>query len=54
MTSSSCSGEIFPLSIYAKPDDLKDKKRQELEEYLFAVLDRTYDDREKELGEQFN
>ena len=44
--------EIFPLSIYAKPDDLKGKKRQDLEEFLCAVLDRTYDDREKELGAQ--
>ncbi|HET6453911.1 MAG TPA: SEC-C metal-binding domain-containing protein [Armatimonadota bacterium] len=42
--------EVFPLSIYAKPDDLKGKKRAELEEFLGAVLDRTYEDREKELG----
>ena len=42
--------EIFPLSIYAKPDDLKGKKRDDLEEFLCTVLDRTYDDREKELG----
>ena len=42
--------EIFPISIYARPDDLKGKKRHEVEEFLFTILDRTYEDREKELG----
>jgi len=42
--------EIFPLSVYARPDDLKDKKREELEDFLNAVLERTYEDREQQLG----
>ena len=42
--------EIFPLSVYARPDDLKGKKRSELEDFLCVVLDRTYEDREQQLG----
>lgn len=42
--------EIFPLSVYARPADLKGKKRDELEEFLNAVGDRTYEDREQLLG----
>ena len=42
--------EIFPLSVYARPDDLKGKKREELEDFLNAVLERTYEDREQQLG----
>ncbi len=42
--------EIFPLSVYARPSDLKGKKRDELEEFLNAVADRTYEDREQALG----
>jgi len=42
--------EIFPLSVYARPADLKGKKRDELEDSLCTILDRTYEDREQELG----
>jgi len=43
--------EVFPpLSLYARPGDLKGKKRDELEEFLLSVADRTYADREQELG----
>lgn len=42
--------EIFPLSVYARPGDLKGKKRNELEEFLCTAVDRTYEDREQELG----
>ena len=42
--------EVFPLSVYARPDDLKGKKRDELEDFLCTVADRTYEDREQQLG----
>ncbi|HUV03902.1 MAG TPA: SEC-C metal-binding domain-containing protein [Armatimonadota bacterium] len=42
--------EIFPVSAYARPADLKGKKRDELEDFLCTILDRTYEDREQELG----
>jgi len=42
--------EVFPLSVYARPADLKGKKRDELEDFLCTILDRTYEDREQELG----
>jgi preprotein translocase subunit SecA len=42
--------EVFPLSVYARPDTLKGKKREELEDFLFTAVDRTYEDREQELG----
>jgi preprotein translocase subunit SecA len=42
--------EIFPLSVYARPEDLKGKKRDALEEFLITILDRTYEDREQQLG----
>ncbi|MCX6377706.1 MAG: SEC-C metal-binding domain-containing protein, partial [Armatimonadetes bacterium] len=42
--------EIFPLSMYARPEDLKGKKRDDLEEFLSTILDRTYEDREQQLG----
>jgi len=42
--------EIFPLSIYTRPDDLKGKKREELEDLLCGVVDKTYEDREQQLG----
>jgi len=42
--------EIFPLSVYTRPADLKGKKRDELEDSLCTILDRTYEDREQELG----
>jgi len=42
--------EIFPLSVYARPDTLKSKKRDELEDFLCTVVDRTYEDREQQFG----
>ena len=42
--------EIFPLSIYARVSDLKGKKRDEIKEFVDTVVDRTYADREEELG----
>lgn len=43
--------EIFPLEVYAKPSDLKNKKREELTELLETVVERTYQDKEQEIGE---
>jgi preprotein translocase subunit SecA len=43
--------EIFPLEVYAKPSDLGEKKREELVEFLDAVVERTYQDKEAEVGE---
>ncbi|MEN6371362.1 MAG: SEC-C metal-binding domain-containing protein [Armatimonadota bacterium] len=43
--------EIFPLEVYAKPADLKNKKREELTDLLDAVAERTYQDKEQEIGE---
>ncbi|MHB0912486.1 MAG: preprotein translocase subunit SecA [Armatimonadota bacterium] len=44
--------EIFPLAAYAKPEELAGKKRDELLELLDGVVDRTYEEREKEIGEE--
>ena len=41
--------DTFPLSIYAHPEDLDNKKRDEIEEFLNTVVDRTYADREQQL-----
>ncbi len=41
--------DMFPLSIYARPEDLAGKKRDDIEEFLCTVVDRTYADREQEL-----
>ncbi|MHB1000904.1 MAG: preprotein translocase subunit SecA [Armatimonadota bacterium] len=42
--------EVFPLSIYLTLDDLKSKKRHEMSELLIAIVDRTYEDREQQIG----
>ncbi len=42
--------EIFPLEVYARPEDLAGKKREELAEFLDSVVERTYQDREQEIG----
>ncbi len=42
--------EIFPLAIYAQPADLTGKTRDEIDQFLGAVVDKTYDDREQQLG----
>jgi len=44
--------DIFPLEVYARREDLKGKNREDLTEFLCAVVDRTYEDREKEIGEE--
>ncbi|HPP75237.1 MAG TPA: preprotein translocase subunit SecA, partial [Armatimonadota bacterium] len=44
--------EIFPLEAYARPDSLKGKKRDELAEFLNAIVERTYQDKEQEIGEE--
>ena len=45
--------EIFPLSVYARTSDLKGKKREEAGDFLLAILERTYEDREQQLGSEF-
>ena len=42
--------DIFPLEIYARVGDLKKKSRDELIEFLDAVVERTYQDKEQEIG----
>lgn len=42
--------QIFPLQFYARPQDMKGKSADELEEFLHAIADRTYEDRENEIG----
>ncbi|MDO8682847.1 MAG: preprotein translocase subunit SecA [Armatimonadota bacterium] len=44
--------EIFPLSVYARPSDLKGKRTDDIKEFLDTVVERTYQDREEELGEE--
>ena len=45
--------EIFPLEIYARPSDLGGRKqREELAEFLNTVVERTYQDKEQEIGEE--
>ena len=41
--------EIFPLQLYARPQDLQGKRHDELLEYLQAVALASYEDREKDL-----
>lgn len=41
--------EVFPLQYYVRPQDMEGKRREELEEFLHAVADRTYEDRENEI-----
>jgi preprotein translocase subunit SecA len=42
--------EIFPLEIYARVEDIKGKKRDEMAEFLDAIVERTYLDKEEEIG----
>ncbi len=42
--------DIFPLEVYARVSDLKKKSRDELIEFLDAVVERTYQDKEQEIG----
>lgn len=42
--------DIFPLSMYVRPDDLKHKKVEDIEELLCQVVDKTYQDREQTFG----
>lgn len=42
--------EVFPLSLYARPADLKGKKRDEIEEFLYGIALKAYEDREREIG----
>lgn len=42
--------DIFPLSVYADANDLKGKKRDEIQDMLTAIAEQTYEDREKEIG----
>lgn len=44
--------EIFPLEVYARPTDLEGKKREDLSEFLDAIVERTYQDKESEIGEE--
>lgn len=44
--------EIFPLELYVKQDDLNGKKPHEIEELLTTVVDRTYEDKESQLGSE--
>jgi len=41
---------IFPLSLYATVDDLKSRSLEELSEFLNAIVDRTYADKEQQIG----
>lgn len=43
--------EIFPLADYVKPGDLKNKKRDELTDLIDSVIEKTYQDKEQEIGE---
>ncbi|NIM06945.1 MAG: preprotein translocase subunit SecA [Armatimonadetes bacterium] len=42
--------EVFPLELYASPEDLEGKKRDELEEFLQSMILQAYADREAETG----
>lgn len=44
--------EIFPLEFYATLADLKEKKRDQLPEFLYAVAEQTYKDKEHEIGDE--
>jgi preprotein translocase subunit SecA len=43
--------EILPIEHYARPEDLVKKKRDELADHLDAIVERTYQDKEQEVGE---
>jgi len=42
--------EIVPLELFAKPSDLRDKKREELEDYLYEIVESSYQVKEQEIG----
>jgi preprotein translocase subunit SecA len=44
--------EIFPVVWYARPEDLRGKRRDELQDFLLAVGQRIYQDREREFGSE--
>jgi preprotein translocase subunit SecA len=43
--------QYFPLSLYAKPADLEGKSRDELTAFLTDLIERAYEDKEREIGE---
>jgi preprotein translocase subunit SecA len=42
--------EILPLEFYAKPADLKGKRRDELSDMLDEIVDKSYEAKEQEIG----
>ena len=42
--------EILPLELFAKPADLRDKRREELQDYLYDIVERSYAMKEQEIG----
>lgn len=42
--------EILPLEFFAKPADLKGKRRDELEDMLSEIVERSYEVKEQEIG----
>lgn len=43
---------ILPLEFYAKPSDLRNKKREELQDFLHEIVERSYQAKEQEIGEE--
>lgn len=43
--------QYFPLSLYAKPQDLKGRKREDLRDYLTTLIEEAYVAKEHEVGE---
>ncbi len=43
--------EILPLELYAKPSDFVGKKREQIMELLVSIVEKTYRDKEQEVGE---
>ncbi|MGC8667555.1 MAG: preprotein translocase subunit SecA [Chthonomonadales bacterium] len=43
--------QYFPLSLYAKPADLEGKSRDELTDFLSNLIEKAYEDKEREIGE---
>ncbi|MCX8052332.1 MAG: SEC-C metal-binding domain-containing protein [Armatimonadetes bacterium] len=42
--------EILPLELFARPADLKSKKREELEDFLYDIVEQSYQAKEQEIG----
>ncbi len=42
--------QIFPLALYAVVDDLRQRSVDDMAEFLMAIVNRTYSDREQEIG----